>query len=130
MTYLGCGAWCEGLRLQADTAGAPALLGTPPRRQALAHLLAPLMLALVVSVPIALGVTLLHTSPRADDTLGRFAVACGAALIAVLLSLAGQAWAAFRGSMPAELATQGPGRHSPQPGMPCRCWSSRPAPQS
>ena len=70
-TYLGCGAWCEGLRLQADTAGAPALIGTAPRRQALAHLVAPFAASLLVGLPPAAGVTLLLTGSSTNDTCCR-----------------------------------------------------------
>lgn len=108
-TYLGCGGWCEGLRLQADSAGAPALIGTTPRRQALVHLVAPLAASLMVGLPTAVGVTLLITGSDGRDTLVPLAYACGWALAAILLSLAGQVWAAFRGSIPTDLATMGVG---------------------
>lgn len=103
--YLGCGAWCDGLRLQADTAGAPALIGMAPRRQVLAHLIAPLLASLMVALPAAAGLTLLVAAPLTDDTLTRVAMACGWALVVILLSVAGQAWAAFRRSVPFVLVT-------------------------
>jgi hypothetical protein len=40
-SYLGFGAWAEGLRLQGDNAGTPPLLGLPFRTEALAHIVAP-----------------------------------------------------------------------------------------
>lgn len=46
--YLGFGAWAEGLRLQADNVGTPALLGTEPQTEASAHLVVPLTLTAAV----------------------------------------------------------------------------------
>jgi hypothetical protein len=46
--YLGFGALAEGLRLQADNAGSPSLLGVSDRTEALAHLVLPTGLVLVV----------------------------------------------------------------------------------
>lgn len=54
--YLGYGAWAEGLRLQADNAGTPSLLGTSARAEASAHLVVPtvlMLLGLVAGVGIA-----------------------------------------------------------------------------
>lgn len=41
VSYLGMGALSEGLRLEADTMGTPALFGMPPVRAAAAHLVLP-----------------------------------------------------------------------------------------
>ena len=41
VSYVGFGALAEGLRLEADTVGTPALFGTPPVRAAATHLIVP-----------------------------------------------------------------------------------------
>lgn len=103
--YFGCGAWCEGLRLQADTTSAPALIGMAPHRQLLAHLIAPLLASLVVGLPAAAGVSAVLTEPLTGDTLHGVAITVGWALVLVMLFVAGQAWAAFRRSVPFALVT-------------------------
>lgn len=50
--YVGADRWAEGLRQQADNAGAPPLLGLSPRREALAHAVLPTVLTAAV---LALG---------------------------------------------------------------------------
>ena len=60
--YLGFGAWAEGLRLQADNAGTPSLLGATERLQAWAHLVVPTLLTVV-----ALAVGLLVSSRSGGD---------------------------------------------------------------
>lgn len=50
VSHLGFGALSEGLRLEADTVGTPALFGTPPVRAAAAHLLLPGTVHLVTTV--------------------------------------------------------------------------------
>lgn len=87
--YLGFGSWTEGLRLQADNIGTPALIGTGPLTEAAAHLVAPTGLAAVV-----LGLA------------GGFAPAVWAAALPVLVLLAGgHLLAAFRGDPPATMVT-------------------------
>jgi hypothetical protein len=49
-SYLGFGAWAEGLRLQGDNAGTPPLLGLPFRAEALAHVVAPSFLYAASSI--------------------------------------------------------------------------------
>jgi hypothetical protein len=51
-SYLGFGAWAEGLRLQGDNAGTPPLLGIPFRVEALAHTVAPSVLYAVSSLVV------------------------------------------------------------------------------
>ena len=58
--HLGYGAWCEGLRLQGDNAGTPALVGLPFRVEALAHLVVPTIAYAVLA--LAAGVTVSATS--------------------------------------------------------------------
>lgn len=50
VSYLGFSGLAEGLRLEADTMGTPALFGTPPARAAATHLLVPGTLHLVATV--------------------------------------------------------------------------------
>ncbi len=47
--YSGFGALAEGLRLEADTVGTPALFGTPPARAAATHLVVPGLTHLVAT---------------------------------------------------------------------------------
>ena len=87
--YLGFGSWTEGLRLQADNIGSPALIGTGPLEEAAAHLIAPTGLAAVV-----LGVA------------GAFAPVVWAAALPMLALLAGgHLLAAFRGDPPATIVS-------------------------
>lgn len=70
--HVGCGFLREGLKLQSDTAGAPTLIGVAPRRQLLAHLVAPGVGSLMVALPVALscgwwltdstGISVAHTA--------------------------------------------------------------------
>ncbi len=89
--YLGFGAWAEGLRLQADNAGTPSLLGATERLQAWAHLVVPTLLTV-----LALAVGLLVSSRSGGD------VVAGALMAPVLVGLlaGGHLLAAFRGSPP------------------------------
>lgn len=50
VSYVGISGLSEGLRLEADTMGTPALFGAPPVRAAATHLLVPGFLHLVVTV--------------------------------------------------------------------------------
>ncbi len=59
--YLGYGAWSEGMRLQGDNAGTPALIGLPFGEEALAHLITPS--ALFAAVAVACGAIVAATSP-------------------------------------------------------------------
>lgn len=47
--YAGFGAMAEGLRLEADTVGTPALFGSPPVRAAATHLIVPGLLHLLAT---------------------------------------------------------------------------------
>jgi hypothetical protein len=49
VSYVGFGALAEGLRLEADTVGTPALFGTPPVRAAATHLVVPGLTHLVAT---------------------------------------------------------------------------------
>jgi len=54
----GFAGWAEGMRLQADNSGTPALLGLPPRAEALAHCVLPGAAYLVVAAVVGTGVAL------------------------------------------------------------------------
>ena len=98
--YLGYGAWAEGLRLQADNAGTPSLLGTTGRAEASGHLVVPtviMVLALTVGVVIA---SLLEPIPPA-------AIILVPLLVAVLTG--GHLLAAFRGTPPEATLRPGSG---------------------
>ena len=96
--YLGYGAWCEGLRLQGDNAGTPALVGLPFRVEALAHLVTPSVLYAVTAV--ALGLTASATS-----SAGAVAVWWPLAMVPLLAGC--QLLAAFRGLPPSALFSPG-----------------------
>jgi hypothetical protein len=65
-SYLGFGAWAEGLRLQGDNAGTPPLLGLPFRIEALAHVVAPSALYAASSVLVGTWlVVVAHAGPAA-----------------------------------------------------------------
>jgi hypothetical protein len=87
--YLGFGAWSEGLRLQADNVGTPSLLGTGEVPEAVAHLVAPTALtALVLGGWV--GVTAAFGPVPASAVLSL--------LLVLVLVVAGNVLAAFRGS--------------------------------
>ncbi len=87
--YLGFGAWAEGLRLQADNAGTPSLLGTGEVTEAVAH----------VTLPTALTVLVLGVEVAVAAVLGSLPVGAPLSLWLVLvLIVAGNVLAAFRGS--------------------------------
>ncbi|MDN5790254.1 MAG: complement resistance protein TraT [Micrococcales bacterium] len=98
--YLGYGAWAEGLRLQADNAGTPSLLGISPRAEASAHLVAPtalMLLALLAGVAIASRVEPVPATVAIQVPL----------LLAVLTG--GHLLAAFRGTPPGAILRSGSG---------------------
>lgn len=102
--YAGCGLLCEGVRLQSDTAGAPSLLGLGPRRHLLAHLVAPGLTCLIVGLGSFIVVALLLLgSPAVGPVKPVF---IGAWVLCILaLCVTGQAWSAFRESVPFGLVT-------------------------
>ena len=100
LAYLGVGQWAEGLRLHADSCGTPPLFGLPPQSQALAHLVAPGLLYLTVSLVVGTAVVL---------TGGGLVVGVAWALAMVVLLLAAQLMAAFRGLPPTDLFAMGRG---------------------
>ncbi|GAB3886800.1 hypothetical protein [Terrabacter terrigena] len=87
--YLGFGAWSEGLRLQADNVGTPSLLGTNEVAEAVAHLVAPTALTTLV-LGAWVGVTAVFGPVPASATLSL--------VIVLVLVVAGNVFAAFRGS--------------------------------
>lgn len=87
--YLGFGSWAEGLRLQADNVGTPALLGTTSRTEAVAHLVVPTVLTVVT-----LGAGLLVASTLVPVTTN----AVGVLLALTLVLCGGHLLAAFRGT--------------------------------
>ena len=98
-SYLGYGAWAEGLRLQGDNAGTPPLLGLPYGREAIAHLVTPAALYAVVS--LAAGGAVLLTAPAA----GAAAVVWPLAMVALVAGA--HLMAAFRGLPPVSLFSPG-----------------------
>ncbi|HET8766663.1 MAG TPA: hypothetical protein VFM86_04990 [Pedococcus sp.] len=96
--YLGYGAWCEGLRLQGDNAGTPALLGLPARVEALAHLVTPSALYAVVALAAGGAVT-------ATSDAGATAAWWPLAMVPLLAGC--QLLAAFRGLPPVTLFSPG-----------------------
>jgi hypothetical protein len=87
--YLGFGAWAEGLRLQADNVGVPSLLGANEVTEAAAHAVTPTALTAVV-LGVWAGVAAF---------LGPVPASAGLSLLLVLvLVVAGNVMAAFRGS--------------------------------
>jgi len=97
--YLGYGAWAEGLRLQGDNAGTPALIGLPFRDEARAHLLVPSALYAVVA--LLTGAVTTITSPSAGTT------AIWWPLLVTGLVAAAHLMAAFRGLPPVSLFSGG-----------------------
>lgn len=98
--YLGFGAWSEGLRLQADNAGTPSLLGLSARAEAGGHLVVPTVLMLL-SLAAGLGVTSTTRSVRPSS------IVLVPLLVAVLVG--GQLLAAFRGTPPLSSLRPGSG---------------------
>ncbi len=92
VAYFAFGALTEGVRLVADTAGTPPLFGLPFRSEALAHLVAPVVTALTVSLPV--------TAVVARVLGGRVGVALAACGIVVGILAGTSFMAAFRGSPP------------------------------
>ncbi len=99
--YFGVGAWSEGLRLQADNAGTPPLLGIDARTEAMAHLVVPGVLTVGLTLVVATGATL------AGSSVGLRGIAWALALTGLLVLT--QAVAAFRGLPPASLFAAGRG---------------------
>lgn len=118
--YLGFGWWAEGVRLQGDNGGTTPLLGVWGRREALAHLVTPMTLFVLVSGVVALGVGALGSSAPVGTVAvgglvadGLVADGLGPAgwLVVLGLGVAGaQLRAAFRGQPPALafIPTSGP----------------------
>jgi hypothetical protein len=104
--YLGFGWWAEGLRLQGDNGGTTPLLGVWGRREALAHLVTPMALFVLVSGVVALGIGTLRSTPT-PGTAAVVALTAGGLgpagwLVVLGLGVAGaQLLAAFRGQPPA-----------------------------
>jgi hypothetical protein len=97
-SYLGYGAWAEGLRLQGDNAGTPPLLGLPFRTEAMAHIVVPSVLYAAVSLVVGLG--LVVSSPAGTAALWWPVLTTGL--------LAGtHLMAAFRGLPPASMFGSG-----------------------
>lgn len=89
--YLGFGAFAEGLRMQADNVGTVALLGIEPQREALAHLVVPVVLYVVTTVLV--GVALVVGE-------GVQAIAVVWTLLAAAAFAGGHLISAFRGRAP------------------------------
>lgn len=98
--YLGVGQWSEGLRLQGDNVGTPPLIGLPSRTEALAHLVVPGALYAVTTLVVG-GLT---AAVGGGSLLG-----VGWALVMVIVLLAAQLMAAFRGLPPAAVFAPGRG---------------------
>ena len=96
--YLGMGALSEGMRLQADNAGTPPLLGIPFRTEALAHLVVPTGVYAAVTLVVG-GASILG---------GARSAGLAWALVMTGLLVTTQLMAAFRGLPPVSLF--GPGR--------------------
>lgn len=86
--YLGVAALAEGARVQADNAWAPRLLGLAPRVEAVAHLVAPALIAGAVALAVALPVAW---------SSGTGATGLAGALTSVGLAVTSVLAAAFRG---------------------------------
>lgn len=101
--YFGYGAWAEGVRLQADNAGTPSLLGTSARAEAGAHLVLPTTLMVVaLAAGLALAALVLPVPVTA------------AVLVPVLVAIlaGGHLLAAFRGSPPDAALRSGSGPYA------------------
>ena len=97
--YLGYGAWSEGVRLQGDNAGTPALIGLPFRDEARAHLLVPSVLYAVVA--LLTGAVTTITAPSSGTTAIWWPLAVTGLVAAAHLM------AAFRGLPPVSLFSGG-----------------------
>ncbi len=102
--YLGFGAFAEGLRLLGDNAGTPPLLGIPPRQEATAHLVAPVVAFAVAGLVAAAG------TAWADGVSGtRFGLSI-AWVVPMCVILAGShLLSAFRGQPPTSAFRPGTG---------------------
>ncbi|KQZ89568.1 hypothetical protein ASD62_09880 [Phycicoccus sp. Root563] len=96
--YLGYGAWSEGMRLQGDNAGTPALIGLPFGEEALAHLITPS--AMFAAVAVVCGVVVETTS-----SAGPAAIFWPVAMTALVAGT--HLMAAFRGLPPVTLFSPG-----------------------
>ena len=92
VSYVGFGALAEGLRLEADTMGTPALFGMPPVRAAFAHLVVP-GLAHLVTTALAGSLTGVAVGAAVGDVLP------WCVMTTVVLS-GGSLLAAYRGRPP------------------------------
>lgn len=93
LAYVAVGALAEGLRLLADTAGTPPLLGLPFRREAVAHLVVPLLASVIAGSMTAAVVV-----AAASTTDLVFAVGAVASVSTILIGAV--TMGAFRGSPP------------------------------
>ena len=100
VAYLGFGALAEGVRLVADNAGTPPLLGVSFRAEAVLHLIAPAALALACALPIAALVGRAHALEAAGAPGLHPAYALGAVTVMVALLAGVTLMAAFRGTPP------------------------------
>jgi hypothetical protein len=87
--YLGFGAWAEGLRMQADNAGTPSLLGVGALTEAAAHLVVPVVLTLVSLA----GCVAALSSVATPSPVGVLIL-----VVTLALLVAGHLMAAFRGA--------------------------------
>lgn len=103
LLHHGFGAWCEGLRLQGDTGGTAELLGLPPRTQAWAHLVVPVLGQLATTALVGGGLVAAGDIPVSADLWS----------VALLPIIAGAALAAaFRGLPPITVFAPGAGMPS------------------
>jgi hypothetical protein len=89
--YLGFGVFAEGLRMQADNVGTVPLLGIEPQREAVAHLVVPVVLYAVTTVLV--GVALVVGE-------GVQVIAVAWTLLAAAAFAGGHLISAFRGRAP------------------------------
>lgn len=92
VAYFAFGALAEGVRLVADNAGTPPLIGLAFRTEAAAHLVIPVLGALVIGLPV---VALVSGATGLDPR-----IPLGAAGAATLILAGTTLMAAFRGSPP------------------------------
>ena len=96
--YFGFGAWAEGLRMQADNIGTPALLGLGALTEACAHLVVPVALTV-----LTLGAWFAPLSAVAAPSPASVLVL----VTVVALLVGGHLLAAFRGAPPTASGPQG-----------------------